>query len=145
MDFQMDEAKEVPVEFAASPTPEEMVKAAKGSHKKLPKSWGSIPATARFEAEVDWVYANYTLIVEERASGKNRLYLNRALSPAPSRAAIGLAEWAKDNRKAVYEQMVIKTKKGFEGGDEEKVRAEKKSIEEIRSILTRMIEVKKKK
>lgn len=108
----------------------------------MPPEWGELPASAKFEVEVEWVYGNYSLIVEHRSNG-NRIKLARAKSPAPSMAAIGLLEWVAEsttNRAAFYKDLVPKAKKVDADDDIEVIRRERKSIGEIEAILAKMEE-----
>ena len=58
----------------------------------LPTDWPDLPANASLSSEVGWVQANRLRIVEDQASGATSVHLDRALSPAPSWAALGWLE-----------------------------------------------------
>ena len=108
---------------------------------RIPYSWGKLPASVKYELEVDWVYSNYQDIVEEVAGdGRNKLRLGRAQTPAPSMAAVGLAMWAKDNRNDFYSKMVPQVKKLSTEGELEETKREVRSIAEVRSILSKFLE-----
>lgn len=107
---------------------------------KMPKSWGSLPDSASYEKEVDWVYANYSRIVLEQPGKENKLVLHKAKTPAPSEGAITLAEWAAANRNDFQKVIVPKVKLGLGDGLEENVVRERKSIEDIKRILQRLLD-----
>jgi len=104
-----------------------------------PPDWGELPATARYEDEVEWVYQNYLLVtvVDKRGT---RILLDRAKSAAPSHGAIGMLEWAIDNRTAFFKDVVPRAKRGADGGEEAKARLERSSVEEIREMLDQLKE-----
>jgi len=99
----------------------------------LPAAWGELAETAPFDVEVEWVHQNRVLVVEERDSAKSLLHWERARKPAPSYGAVNLMEFAATNRKGFMD--IVKSVKPGSGSDEENVRREKTSIEEIRKIL----------
>ncbi len=115
-------------------------KSPRGIRVWIPPDWGELPATAKYEEEVEWVHQNYILAVERSASG-DRLKLGRARSKAPSMGAVGLLEWAMLNRAAFYKDVLPKVKKVGVEGEGELVAKERRSIEEIRGIIKRMEEV----
>jgi hypothetical protein len=107
-----------------------------------PRNWPELPETGKYEDEVNWVYANYSRVIERTKEGGQRIRLSRATSPAPSQGALGLLEWAMDNRTAFYKDVVPKVRRGVDEGEEDKVRKEKRSIGEIRRIIEQMEAVK---
>jgi hypothetical protein len=114
----------------------------KPDHTWLPRNWPELPEAGKYEDEVNWVYANYSRVIEQTKEGGQRIRLSRALSPAPSHGAVGLLKWAMDNRTAFYKDVVPKVRRGMDEGEEEQVRKEKRSISEIRQIIERMEAVK---
>lgn len=106
----------------------------------IPPSWGELPEKAKFDDEVEWVYQNYALACEQRPSG-NTMRLSRCRTPAPSMGAVGLLEWAIDNRTSFFKDVLPRVKRGMEEEEADAIRAERKSIEEIERILDRMMEV----
>ena len=113
------------------------------SQVKIPGLWGELPATSPFPGQVEWVAANRLLVIEERASGRPRLHLARAKEPAPSRAAIGLMQFASTNQKG-FMDIVAKLGLGVDDADDAGlVRRERIKIAEIGRILDRMEEAMK--
>ena len=58
----------------------------------IPESWGELPANTSLQTELSWVQSNRLRVGEELASGATVVRLDRAMSPAPSWAAIGWLE-----------------------------------------------------
>ncbi|MBN2579525.1 MAG: hypothetical protein JXB10_11080 [Pirellulales bacterium] len=105
----------------------------------LPASWGEIPESAPFDAEVEWVHQNRILVVEERPSGKPMLHWERAQSPAPSHGARGLMEFAATNRKG-FMDILQRVKPGGSGDEVEIVKRAKRGVEEIRRMISERME-----
>jgi hypothetical protein len=74
--------------------------------------------------------------VEERPSGATRVHLDRARSPAPSWAALGWLETSIRSY-AKYVDVVAKSL-ATQQDEQELVRREKLSIEEMRGLLAEM-------
>jgi hypothetical protein len=105
---------------------------------EVPFMWGEIPASAPFEKEVEWVYQNRVLVIDERGGGKVVFRLDRATTPAPSNGALGMLEYSATNLKG-FMDLVAKAKfNAVEEEDTEFVKREKKSIAEISRILDMM-------
>ena len=101
----------------------------------IPDTWGDIPESAPFEAEVDWVHQNRPLVVEERPSGPSRLHWPRARSPAPSYGAVNLMEFAASNRKG-FMDLLVRVKPGREEDENSpNARHEETQIAEIERML----------
>jgi hypothetical protein len=108
----------------------------------FPKSWGDLPKTAKFEAEVEWAYQNLQLVLVG-AGLKRRVDLKRATSSAPSAGAVACLRMAITNFNSFMKDLLPKAKRGeVEGEEEEMVRRERKSIAEIRGLLEQMLEKK---
>jgi hypothetical protein len=94
----------------------------------LPADWPSLPANASLQAEVGWVQGNRVLVVQG-----GRVDLSRALSPAPSYAALAWLEtsvlfpskFADVTLKATSERQ----------DDAEDVRRERLALGEVRTLL----------
>jgi hypothetical protein len=108
---------------------------------RIPEEWGELPATAKYEDEVEWVYQNYVFAIEHLPSG-DRMKLGRAKTPAPSMGAVGMLSWAMDNRTAFYKDVVPRIKREAVEGEGEAVHRERMAVGEIRQILEQMGEVK---
>jgi hypothetical protein len=99
----------------------------------IPDNWPDLPPNASLQAEVSWVQANRLRVVEG-----DTVILSRALSPAPSHAALSWLEtailfpskWADVTVKATQTQE----------HEQEQVRREKMRIDEIRDLLAEMLE-----
>ena len=104
----------------------------------IPASWGTLPANASLQAEIGWVQANRLLVVQESPSGATIVHLERALSPAPSHAALGWLETSIRSY-AKYVDVVARAMSSTIT-EHEQVQREKHSIEEIREVLRQMLE-----
>ncbi len=95
----------------------------------IPASWGTLPANASLQSELNWVQANRLLIVEETPSGATRVHLDRARSPAPSQAALGWLETS-IRTYAKYVDVLARSLKD-EVDEVENVRRERMQLDEI--------------
>lgn len=95
---------------------------------------------ADFVGDVAWVYANYARVVSCRPGKPPRCDFSKADSPPPSAGAVGLMEWAAENRTAFFKDLVPKAIRSAETADEE-IRREERSIAEIREVLKRYLEL----
>ena len=102
----------------------------------IPTTWPVLQANASQQAELAWVQANRLLMVEERPGGATVVRLERALSPAPSHAALGWLETSIRSY-AKYVDVVARSFKGEQDG-QELVRRERVAIDEIRRLLDEM-------
>ena len=102
----------------------------------LPAGWPPLPPNAPLQAEVQWVQAVRIDVVEALQSGGYRIRLDRADSPAPSKAALSWLETA-ILFPAKFADVAVKTTAALED-DREQVRRERRSIEEVRAILAEM-------
>jgi len=102
----------------------------------IPADWPTLPDNAPLPAELGWVQAQRLRVVEERPSGAIVVHLDRAGSPAPSWAALGWldtairnpAKWADLCAKEMAQQEL----------ESDMVRRERRSIEEVRQLLSEM-------
>lgn len=105
----------------------------------LPPDWPTLPANAALAAEISWVQANRLRVargVDEEAT----VDLSKALSPAPSWAALG---WLETSIRAYAKYCDIAAKATASQEDErEHVRRERIAIDEVRSLLAEMIDTK---
>jgi hypothetical protein len=99
----------------------------------LPESWGTLPANASLQQEISWVSANRL-----RVRSGTGVDLSRALSPAPSYSALS---WLETSIlfPSKFADISVKATAGQED-EREHVRREKLAIEEIRSLLSEMLE-----
>jgi len=102
----------------------------------IPAGWPSLPPNAPLQAEVQWVQAVRIDVVEALAGGGFRVRLERADSPAPSKAALSWLETA-ILFPAKFADVAVKTTAALEDG-RESVRRERRSIEDVRAILAEM-------
>ena len=104
----------------------------------VPAAWGDLPSNAAIGVEVAWVQANRLRIVSEKASGATLVHLDRAMSPAPSWAALGWLETSIRSY-AKFVDVAAKTTASHDG--EAAVWKHKRvSIEEVRDLLKEMME-----
>ncbi|WP_145380212.1 hypothetical protein [Symmachiella dynata] len=104
----------------------------------IPDAWPELPANASLAAEVAWVQANRLRIVEERSSGATLVHLARALSPAPSWAALG---WLETSIRSYAKYVDVAAKATASGDDEALVwRHERMAIVEVERLLDEMRE-----
>lgn len=109
-----------------------------GIYTAIPKSWGKLPDTARWEDEVEWVHQQLVYCLQRR-SDANRISLLRATKPAPSAGAVSLMLTAAQDPRKFENETVPKAKKVFVD-DSETMKRERKRTEEIHRILKRMEE-----
>lgn len=104
---------------------------------EIPGNWGDLPSNAPLSAEVSWVQANRLRCVRE-SSDRVVVDLTKALSPAPSYAALG---WLETSIKT-YAKFVDVAAKATSGqdGEQAEIRREIQSIEEVRRLLASMLE-----
>jgi len=102
----------------------------------IPECWSDLPANASLATEIGWVQANRLRIVEERTSGATVVHLGRALSPAPSWAALGWLETSIRSY-AKFVDVAAKTT-ASDGGEAEVWRRERMALEEVRALLDEM-------
>jgi len=99
---------------------------------EIPAGWPTLPANASLQVEVSWVSANRL-----RVRNGNGVDLSRALSPAPSYAALS---WLETSILFPSKFADISVKATQNQEDEaQHIRREKLAIEEIRGILAEML------
>lgn len=103
---------------------------------RLPRSWPPLPDNAPLPVELGWVQAQRLWIVEER-NGQSVVRLNRASSPAPSRAALGWLDTAIHNP-AKWADICAKGL-GQQDLDTDLVKRERRSIDEVRALLAETV------
>jgi hypothetical protein len=103
----------------------------------LPPDWPRLPANAPLAAEIQWVQANRLQCVRE-AGERSLVDLSRALTPAPSYAALG---WLETSIRAYTKFVDVAAKATAQLEDErEHVRRERMAIDEVRKLLAEMVE-----
>lgn len=102
----------------------------------IPEHWPELPANAPLAKEIQWVQANRLSIV--RTVGETSVVdLSKALTPAPSWAALG---WLETSIRAYAKYVDVAAKASATLEDErELARRERLEIDEIRSLLAEMI------
>lgn len=124
----------IPEPVAVAPAPIQDDQGVSGL-SELPPGWPELPANAQLQVEIAWVTANRLRVRD--GTGVN---LSRALSPAPSYSALS---WLETSILFPAKFADISVKATAQQDDErEFVKREKMAIEEIRSILSEMLEAK---
>lgn len=104
---------------------------------EIPAGWPQLPANATLSSEIAWVSANRL-----RVRDGDGVDLSRALSPAPSYAALS---WLETSILFPAKFADITVKATVQQHDEaEHIRREKMAIEEIRGLLAEMLEAEPK-
>lgn len=98
----------------------------------IPGDWPTLPPNASLAAEVAWVQANRLRVVEGRT-----VILSKALSPAPSHAALG---WLETSIlfPAKFADVAVKATASQED-DQAATRRERRAVEEVRALLAEML------
>lgn len=103
----------------------------------IPTSWGELPANASLQAEIAWCQANRLRCVRE-TSDRVVVDLSRALSPAPSFAALG---WLETSIKTYAKFVDVAAKAtASNDGEQAEIRREQQSIDEVRRLLAEMLD-----
>lgn len=103
---------------------------------EIPEDWPELPPNASLSAEIGWVQANRLRVVEDLANGGNRIHLYKALTPAPSHAALG---WLETSVRAYAKYVDVAARATSQQQDEaDHVRRERLAIEEMRELLRSM-------
>lgn len=101
----------------------------------IPPDWPPLPDNAALQAELGWVQSQRLAVVEERGNA-TIVRLERASSPAPSKAAIGWLETSIRSY-AKYIEVAAKTLAG-QADEAESVRRERMRLDDIRALLDEM-------
>ena len=103
----------------------------------LPGEWPDLPANASLSVEVAWVQANRLRIVTEHPGGATSVDLGKALSPAPSWAALG---WLETSIRSYAKYVDVAAKATASGDGEAAVmRRERMALEEVEALLDEMM------
>jgi len=101
----------------------------------IPYSWPPLPDNASLQAELGWVQSQRLSIVEERGN-TTVVHLERASSPAPSKAALG---WLETSIRSYAKYIDIVSRALSTAVDEqEHTRRERMRLDEITSLLDEM-------
>lgn len=101
----------------------------------IPADWPQLPPNASLGTEVAWVLANRIRIVRESSDGAV-VDLSKALTPAPSYAALG---WLETSIRAFAKFVDVSARASASGQDDaDKIKRERLQIAEIRSLLEQM-------
>ena len=104
----------------------------------IPEDWPELDANASLAVELAWVQANRLRIVEERPGRATLVHLSRAITAAPSWAALGWLETSIRSY-AKFVDVAAKTT-GGDDGDEGVMRCERVAIDEVERLLDEMLE-----
>jgi hypothetical protein len=130
-----------PLDKPASPAPAPAVKAPNddGSIQGLgtiPEGWPELPANASLASEIGWVQANRLRIVSEQLGRATLVDLGKALSPAPSWAALG---WLETSIRSYAKYVDVAAKAtSVDEGEQGVTRRERMAIEEVKALLDDM-------
>jgi hypothetical protein len=102
---------------------------------EIPSEWPQLPPNASLGAEVAWVLANRIRVIREDSDGAV-VDLSKALTPAPSYAALG---WLETSIRAFAKFVDVSARASASGQDDaDKIKRERIAIAEIRSLLEQM-------
>lgn len=108
----------------------------------IPQVWPDLPANASMAVEIGWVQANRLRIVEEQANGATVIRLGQALSPAPSRAALG---WLETSIRCYAKYVDVAAKAtASDDGEAGVMKLERMAIDEVEALLGEMEDAGKK-
>jgi hypothetical protein len=105
----------------------------------IPMSWPPLSDNSSLQAELGWVQSQRLSIVEERGN-TTIVHLERASSPAPSKAALGWLETSIRSY-AKYIDIVAKSL-STQVDEQEHIRRERMAIAEIDALLAEMHDAK---
>ena len=102
----------------------------------IPECWPELTANSSLATAIGWVQANRLRVIEERAGAATLIHLDRALSPAPSWAALG---WLETSIRS-YAKFVDVAARASSSDDGEAgvVRRERMAIDDVRELLEEM-------
>jgi hypothetical protein len=102
----------------------------------VPAEWPTLPPNATLAAEISWVQANRLSVVRDLGD-RAIVDLSKAMSPAPSWAALG---WLETSIRAYSKFVDVAAKASAHVEDErDMVRRERMAIDEIRGLLAEML------
>lgn len=102
----------------------------------IPDSWPTLPQNATLAQEIQWVQANRLSVVRDLGD-RAIVDLSKAMSPAPSWAALG---WLETSIRAYSKFVDVAAKASASVEDErDMVRRERLAIDEIRGLLAEML------
>jgi hypothetical protein len=102
----------------------------------VPSEWPTLPQNATLAAEISWVQANRLSVVRDLGD-RAIVDLSRAMSPAPSWAALG---WLETSIRAYAKFVDVAAKASAHVEDErDMIRRERLAIDEIRGLLAEML------
>ena len=102
----------------------------------LPGEWPDLPANASLSSEVGWVQANRLRIVTDQPTGATSVHLDRALSPAPSWAALG---WLETSIRSYAKFVDVAAKAtAVDDGEGAVLRRERVSLDDVLRLLDEM-------
>jgi len=102
----------------------------------IPSEWPALPQNATLAQEIQWVQANRLSVVRDLGD-RAIVDLSRAMSPAPSWAALG---WLETSIRAYAKFVDVAAKASAHVEDErDMVRRERLAIDEIRGLLAEML------
>ena len=102
----------------------------------IPEDWPTLPPNATLAAEISWVQANRLSVVRDLGE-RAVVDLRKAMSPAPSWAALG---WLETSIRAYAKFVDVAAKASAHVEDErDMVRRERLAIDEIRGLLAEML------
>ena len=109
---------------------------AKTSELVIPSHWKPLPATARWEDEIEWVHGNRGQCIKRTAAGSVTIDLFKAFSEAPSHGALGLLVMAGDDPK-VFNNLLLSVKKAASeaDGDAEAEKGTRWVVGEVRKMI----------
>jgi hypothetical protein len=104
----------------------------------VPEDWPDLPSNASLAVEIGWVQANRLRMVTEKPGGATVVSLSKALSPAPSWAALG---WLETSIRSYAKFVDVAAKVSGADSDEGAVmKRERRSVDEVKALLASMEE-----
>jgi hypothetical protein len=105
--------------------------------KDIPADWPPLPGNTSLQEEVKWCHANRVMVVKETGGGVVFVHLDRAITPAPSWAALG---WLETSIR-VYSKYIDVVAKALNDEEYEQatVKLERIPLDEVRSLLAEML------
>jgi hypothetical protein len=102
----------------------------------IPAEWPTLPPNATLAQEIQWVQANRLSVVRDLGD-RAIVDLSKAMSPAPSWAALG---WLETSIRAYAKFVDVAAKASAHVEDErDMIRRERLAIDEIRGLLAEML------